>query len=317
MTLAAGVHRREPEECVTLIERQSPSLAARPAPAEGTAGEQPGATLRRWALGLLWSLRPPRLYGVPATLVMLARHYAGLGLSPGVLPDPDRALTNPDGLVGICTDLSVPALMAAYAKGMFPFAHVGPQKWWAPAERMVCRPQDVHVSKTVRRLLRLKQFEVTFDTAFGAVIRACAEPRPGRPGLTWIRPDIIAAYRALHDAGYAHSVEVWDRAGNLVGGLYGVAVGNVFVTESMFARQADASKIGLITLSAHLQNWGFVLNDAKRDSGHLRNLGFAPMKRGTFNALMAEASRAPGRPGQWAVDKSIDIFHWNPLAVPV
>jgi leucyl/phenylalanyl-tRNA--protein transferase len=91
----------------------------------------------------------------------------------------------------------------------------------------------------------------------------------------------------------------------------------VFVTESMFARQADASKIGLITLSAHLQNWGFVLNDAKRDSGHLRNLGFAPMKRGTFNALMAEASRAPGRPGQWAVDKSIDIFHWNPLAVPV
>jgi leucyl/phenylalanyl-tRNA--protein transferase len=305
------------EEGVTLIERQSPSLAARPAPAEGTAGEQVSATPRRWVLGVMWSLKPPRLYGVPATLLMLAKHYAGRGLPHGALPDPDRALTNPDGLAGICTDLTVSALMAAYAKGLFPFAHVGPQKWWAPAERMVCRPQDIHVSKTVRRLLRLEQFEVTFDTAFGAVIRACAEPRPGRPGLTWIRPDIIAAYQALHEAGYAHSVEVWDHSGNLVGGLYGVAVGKVFVTESMFARQADASKIGLVTLSAHLQNWGFVLNDAKRESGHLRSLGFAPMKRDTFNALMAEASRAPGRSGKWAVDKSIDIFQWNPQAVPV
>jgi hypothetical protein len=122
-TLAAEVHRREPEECATLIERQSPSLTARPAPAERTAGEQPGATLRRWALGLLWSLKPPRLYGIPATLLMLARHYAGLGLSPGALPNPDRALTNPDGLAGICTDLSVPAL-AAYGKGLFPFAEM-------------------------------------------------------------------------------------------------------------------------------------------------------------------------------------------------
>jgi len=125
--------------------------------------------------------------------------------------------------------------------------------------------------------------------------------------LTWIRPDIIAAYEALHDAGYAHSVEVWDHEGNLAGGLYGVAVGKAFITESMFARQADASKIGLITLSAHLQTWGFVLNDAKRDSGHLRSLGFTGMKRAEFNALMAEVSTAPGRPGKWAVDKSINV----------
>jgi leucyl/phenylalanyl-tRNA--protein transferase len=281
------------------------------------AGEPPGARLRRWALGLLWSLKPPRLYGVPATLVMLAKHYAGWDAAPGTLPDPDQALNHPDGLAGICTDLSVPTLMAAYARGLFPFAHVGPQKWWAPRERMVCRPEHIHISKTVRRLLRLDEFEVTFDTAFGAVIRACAEPRPGRPGLTWIRPDIIAAFEALHDAGYAHSVEVWDRGGNLVGGLYGVAVGKAFVTESMFARQADASKIGLITLSAHLQTWGFVLNDAKRESGHLRSLGFAPMPRSEFNALMAKAAGEPGRPGNWAVDKSIDVFQWNPRPATV
>jgi len=308
----------EPEDGVTLIDRQSRSLAARPASvAEGAAREQPGATLRRIVLGLLWSLKPPRLYGVPAMLTMLAKHYAGLGLRPGTLPDPDQALTCPDGLAGICTDLSVATLMAAYAKGLFPFAHIGPQKWWAPTERMVCVPEYVHISKTTRRLLRLKQFEVTFDTAFGAVIRACAEPRPGRPQLTWIRPDTIEAYEALHDAGYAHSVEVWERAGNLVGGLYGVAVGNAFVTESMFARQADASKIGLVALSAHLQKWGFVLNDGKRDSGHLRSLGFAPIPRSEFNALMAKASSEPGRPGPWAVDDSIDVFQWNPQAALV
>jgi leucyl/phenylalanyl-tRNA--protein transferase len=312
MALAASVHSCEPEDGVTLIDRQSPSLAARPASvAEGAAHESRGATLRRWILGLLWSLKPPRLYGVPATLALLAKHYAGLGLQPGALPDPDQALTYPDGLAGICTDLNVPTLVAAYAKGLFPFAHVGPQKWWAPRERMVLLSDHIHISKTVRRLLRLKQFEVTFDTAFGAVIRACAEPRSGRPGLTWIRPDIIAAYEALHDAGYAHSVEVWDRTGNLVGGLYGVAVGKAFVTESMFARQADASKIGLITLSAHLQKWGFVLNDAKRDSGHLRSLGFALMPRSEFTTLMARACSEPGRPGTWTVDTSIDVFQWN------
>jgi leucyl/phenylalanyl-tRNA---protein transferase len=306
------------EDGVTLIDRQSRSLAAAPASvAQGAARAQPGATVRRWALGLLWSLKPPRLYGVPATLAMLAKYYAGLGLPPGALPDPARALTHPDGLAGICTDLGVPTLMSAYAKGLFPFAHVGPQKWWAPRERMVCSPEDVHVSKTTRRLLRLKQFEVTFDTAFSEVIRACAEPRSGRPRLTWIRSDIIEAYEALHDAGYAHSVEVWDRVGNLVGGLYGVAVGRAFVTESMFARQADASKIGLITLSAHLQSWGFVLNDGKRDSGHLRSLGFTLMPRSEFNALMAKAASEPGRPGKWAVDDSVDVFQWNQQASTV
>ncbi len=303
---------------MTLIDRQSRSVAARAqSVAQGGANEPLGGMLRRWALGLLWSLKPPRLFGVPATLATLARHYAGHGLPAGALPDPDTALTHPDGLAGICTDLSVPTLMAAYAKGLFPFAHVGPQKWWAPSQRMVCSPDNVHIAKTTRRLLRLKQFEVTFDTAFDAVIRACAEPRAGRPRLTWIRPDIIEAYEALHEAGYAHSVEVWDRAGKLVGGVYGVAVGNAFVIESMFARQPDASKVGLITLSAHLQKWGFVLNDGKRDSGHLRSLGFTLMPRAKFNALMASASSESGRPGRWAVDKAIDIAQWTPKASPV
>jgi len=300
---------------VALIDGHSPSLAVQPAlDRHGAADDSLGGTVRRWVLGLLWSLKPPRLYGVPAMLAMLVKHYAGLGLPPGALPDPEKTLTYPDGLAGICTDLSVPTLMAAYAKGLFPFAHIGPQKWWAPRQRMVCFPKDVHISKTMRRLLRSRQFEVTFDTAFAAVIRACAEPRPVRPHITWIRPEIIAAYQALHAAGYAHSVEVWDRKGNLAGGLYGVAIGRTFVTESMFARQPDASKVGLITLGAHLQRWGFVLNDGKRDSGHLRSLGFTLMPRTKFNALMAKAGGEPSKPGRWVVDKSIDVSQWIPKA---
>ena len=274
----------------------------------------PRQTLQRWVLGLLWSLKPPRLYGVPATLLMLARHYTGLGPAPGTLPDPAQALRFPDGLAGICTDMSVPTLTAAYAKGLFPLAHIGPQKWWAPAERMISFPESVHISKNVRRLLRVEQFEVTFDTAFDAVIAACAEPRPERPHLTWIRPDIIAAYRALHEAGYAHSVEVWDRSGNLAGGLYGVAIGKAFFTESMFARQPDASKVAFIALSCHLQHWGFVLNDGKHDSPHLAKLGFRLMPKAEFNLLLTEACAEPGKPGRWTVEPQLDLSRWEPKA---
>jgi leucyl/phenylalanyl-tRNA---protein transferase len=278
------------------MDRAAPSASPAAVPVQRMELGGLRQTLQRWVLGLLWSLKPPRLYGMPATLLMLARHYAGLGLPPGVLPDPEQALRFPDGLAGICTDMSVPTLKAAYVKGLFPLAHVGSQKWWAPAERMVSFPDSVHISKNVRRLLRVKQFVVTF------------EPRPGRAHLTWIRP----AYQALHDAGYAHSVEVWDRSGNLAGGLYGVAIGKVFFTESMFARQPDVSKVGLVTLSCHLQKWGFVLNDGKRDSAHLAKLGFRPIPRSRFNALLAEACSQPGRQGRWAVDSSIDVAQWDP-----
>ena len=278
------------------------------------AGEGVAQKLQRWVLGLLWSLKPPRLWGVPATLSILAKHHAGFGLAAEALPDPETALRHPDGLAGICTDMSVPVLRAAYVKGLFPLAHIGPQKWWAPAERLVSFPGEVHIAKNVRRLLRSKQFVVTFDTAFEAVLAACAEPRPGRPHLTWIRPDIMQAYKALHEAGYAHSVEVWDRAGTLAGGLYGVAIGKAFFTESMFARQPDASKAGFVVLSYYLQRWGFAVNDGKRDSEHLRSLGFRLIPRKAFNALLAQACNAPGRPGPWTIDSTADIAEWQPEA---
>lgn len=268
----------------------------------------------RWVLGTAWALKPPRTLDVPATLGMVARHYLAPWTRPTRLPDPETALRRPDGLVGICDDMSVDTLLEAYARGLYPWCHIGPMKWWAPAERMVLAPEDFHIEKNLRRLLRNKRFQVTFDHAFEAVMRACGEPRPGRPALTWITPRVIVAYRALHEAGHAHSVEVWTPEGELAGGAYGVAVGRAFFTESQFTRARDSSKFGFAVLNCHLQHWGFVINDGKHWTGHLAQLGFALMPRRTFNAILAEACAAPGRVGRWAVDPALDVGRWEPKA---
>ncbi len=294
--------------------RQAQALP-RLAPRKQPPAALPAASLQRFVLGVLWSLKPPRLYGVPTTLAMVAKHYAGFGLRRGTLPDPGRALRWPDGVAGIAGELSVPVLRAAYANGLFPRAHIGPQKWWAPKERMALFIEDFHIEKTLRRRLKQQEFSVTFDQDFDAVIRACAEPRPGRLHVTWIRADIIAAFTRAFHAGLAHSVEVWDRAGELVGGAYGLSVGRVFFTESQFTRQRDASKVGFATLNCHLQRWGYVLNDGKLLTGHLSQMGFTLIPRGAFNALLAKACKEPGREGRWAVDPSFDVAGWNPTAM--
>ena len=157
--------------------------------------------------------------------------------------------------------------------------------------------EDFHIERNLRRRLKQKEFSVTFDRDFDAVIRACAEPRPGRLPLTWIRDDIIEAYTRAHHAGIAHSVEVWDEEGNLVGGAYGLAIGRVFFTKSQFSRKRDASKVGFATLNCHLQRWGFVLNDGKHLTGHLAQLGFTLIPRHSFNALLATACKEPSREG--------------------
>ena len=270
--------------------------------------------LRRWVLGAAWSLKPPRTLGVPAALWMAASHYSGLRDIEQGVPDPEKALTYPDGLAGICHDMGVESLMAGYRAGLFPFSHIGPRKWWAPGKRMVLALQNFHMAQRLRRRLRKKHFTVTFDRAFEDVVRSCSEPRPGRPNLTWITPDVIAAYTELHRAGHAHSVEVWDSEGNLAGGVYGVAAGRVFFTESQFTRQNDASKVGFATLNCHLQKWGFVLNDGKYHLPHLAQTGFELMPRSQFNALLVRYCQAEGRQGPWAVDDTLDAGNWDPKA---
>lgn len=273
--------------------------------------EPPADRLRRWALGLAWALKPPRTRDVPAVLYLLARHAMGLDRRDG-LPDSDTALSG--GIAGICADLEVDTLMAAYARGLFPFCHVGPQKWWAPRERMVLFFDEFRLERNLRRRLRNGHFQVTFDRDFRGVVGGCAELRPGRTPLTWISPDIVEAYCALFDAGHAHSVEVWDKEGTLVGGAYGVAVGRVFFTESQFNRVRDAAKAGFATLNCHLQRWGFLLNDGKHYTGHLDHVGFRLIPRAQFNAVLAAHAGTPARRGPWAVDPSLDVGNWEPRA---
>ena len=209
-----------------------------------------------------------------------------------------------------CTDLSVPGLRAAYARGFYPACGMGRHTWWAPAERMVLFIENFHVEPAVRRRLERKDFRVTFDQDFAAVVRACAEARSGR-----MAPPLIEAFNSAFDAGVAHSVEIWDRSGALAGGIFGLAIGRVFFTGDHFAGARDASKVGFVALNCHLQRWGYLLNDGKHLSGRLCQLGFLPVQRATFNALLAMACTEPGQEGRWAVDQTLTLAAWNPSAM--
>jgi leucyl/phenylalanyl-tRNA---protein transferase len=271
--------------------------------------ETPIETLRRWALGTAWTLKPDRIGTLPA----LVRLWAEDLVAPQCdLPDPERTL-NSAGLCGMVHDLSVSTLIEAYRRGLFTFAHFGPLKWLSLDERCVLQFEDFHFGKTARRLARLGRFEVTFDRDFDGVMKACAAPRAGKWHLTWITPRIMRAYAALHDAGHAHSFEVWNADGQLVGGGYGVAVGGVFFTESLFSRESDASKIGFAALNWHLARWGFTLNDGKWMNPVLGSMGFRLIPRAEFRRQLTHAAVAPGRLGRWGVETDMaTIAAWQP-----
>jgi leucyl/phenylalanyl-tRNA--protein transferase len=272
--------------------------------------ETPWEWIERHALGAAWALKPERIAGLPnLARLMLADLLAP---RPG-LPDPAAALARPDGLAGIARDLSVPALVEAYRAGLYPFCHIGPMKWWSPAERCVLLFDQQHIGRQVRRLMRLGRYSITFDRDFEGVIKACAGRRPGKWHLTWVTPPIMHAYAALFDAGYAHSFEVWNGAGELAGGGYGVAVGAAFVTESMFSRESGTSKIGFTVLNRHLARWGFAFNDCKRASRTLLYMGCRPIPRPDYLARLAIAAREPGRPGRWQAEEDTRaVAAWHP-----
>ena len=182
---------------------------------------------------------------------------------------PDPALAEDDGLLALGGDLSVKRLLLAYQNGIFPwYSDETPILWYAPHERFVLFPDALVISKSLRRVLRSGAFTVTVDTAFEKVIRACsAIPRSGQDG-TWIIPDMITAYTELHRQGHARSIEVWQNE-ELVGGLYGVAVGRVFCGESMFSLVSNASKVALV----HLCGMGYSLIDCQVYTAHLASMG--------------------------------------------
>ena len=200
---------------------------------------------------------------------------------PDAFPPVHQAFDEPSGLLAAGGDLSPERLEAAYRRGIFPwFSRGDPILWWSPDPREVLFPEALRVSKSLAKTLRSNRYRVTQDTAFAAVVAACAAPRARSPG-TWILPAMRAAYLALHQRGIAHSVETW-RGDELVGGLYGVRVGAVFCGESMFSRADDASKVALAWLAAGATAQGIRLIDCQLENPHLRSLGSQSMPRSEF-----------------------------------
>jgi len=206
--------------------------------------------------------------------------------------DPARAPAR--GPLHVGGELDFATLLAAYRHGVFPwYSEDEPVQWWSPNPRFVLPPGDLRVTDSLRKTMRKPGWTVTLDRAFERVMRACAAvPRPGQDG-TWITEEMIAAYVELHRRGHAHSVEVsWQ--GELVGGLYGVAIGRIFHGESMFHTRSDASKVGFVALVGRLRTAGFQLIDCQMPTAHLASLGAAPIRRAEFLATLArERDQAP------------------------
>ncbi|HAC69206.1 MAG TPA: leucyl/phenylalanyl-tRNA--protein transferase [Pseudomonas sp.] len=202
-------------------------------------------------------------------------------------PPLQQALREPNGLLAIGGDLSAARLVSAYRHGCFPWYQDGqPLLWWSPDPRTVLFPPDLHVSRSLAKTLRKTRFSVTYDKAFAQVIRACAGPRRDADG-TWITTEMQQAYGELHAQGWAHSVEVWD-GDQLVGGLYGIAMGKLFFGESMFSHADNASKIGFVTLVRDLAAWGFVMIDCQMQTAHLQSLGASSLPRERFADYLAK-----------------------------
>ncbi len=200
-------------------------------------------------------------------------------------PDVNQALRDPDGLLAIGGDLSSDRLMQAYRHGIFPWFNEGqPVLWWSPDPRCILEPSEIKVSRSLAKRIRRGDYVVTFNRAFASVIDGCASSRKG-VNETWITNDIREAYLNLHYRGYAHSVECWHD-GNVVGGLYGVAMGKVFFGESMFSHKTDASKVALVELAHKLEARNFRLIDCQVHSQHLQSLGAKPIHRELFIRML-------------------------------
>jgi leucyl/phenylalanyl-tRNA--protein transferase len=215
-------------------------------------------------------------------------------------PSPARA--DAEGLLALGGDLSVPRLVAAYRRGIFPwFAEGEPIAWYSPHPRTVLWTPELHVSRRLERTLRQQRFLVTLDRGFDAVIEACATVERRGQTETWITREMVTAYQALHREGLAHSAEAW-LGEQLVGGVYGVSVGRSFAGESMFHLVPDAAKVALVTLVRQLEAWGIHLFDCQLEAPHLRQLGARPWSRRRFLRELARTQRHPSRRGIWQLE---------------
>jgi leucyl/phenylalanyl-tRNA--protein transferase len=211
-------------------------------------------------------------------------------------PPVEKALKEPNGLLAAGGDLSAPRLLEAYRRGIFPWYSRGePLLWWSPDPRMVLHCAELKVSRSLDKNLRNKGYEVRVDTSFKQVLKGCSARK-----ATWLGAEMQAAYLDLHDAGHAHSFETWLE-GDLVGGLYGVAIGRMFYGESMFSLATDASKVALVQLVAHLKERGFPLIDCQVNTPLLASLGAREIPRRAFLRQVATLVNYPEPTGKWSL----------------
>lgn len=284
--------------------------APSPHPLPSYDGSAPSARLRQFALGMLYPLKPGRLGDAP----FLAAHIVADTLRRRQGPPSAADIrSRPAGYAGIAWDVSTPTVLEAARRGFYPHAHVGPMKWWSPAERAVMMLDQVHIAKRFRRTMRTSDAVLTFDLDFEQVLDACAAPRPGRTPLTWITPRAKELYLRLHREGHAHSVELRNADGALEGGLFGLTVGPVFSALSMFHTADNASKFAIVGLYHHLAEWGFTAVDHQVMSPWVETLGGTVLPRARFEALLKAPAPAAAAPGRWVARHSpIDTAGWQP-----
>lgn len=286
------------------------AAAARAARRDALFQESWNTWAQRWILGTAYALMPSRIAAFPHLVV----HTLVDALRGGTrIPDPARTKPTPDTFGGICRDVSAETVLAAGHLGFFPWCHCGPLKWWTREQRMVLFFNEHHIAKRLRRDMKKAPYRVTFDQAFEEVIAACAGHRSyNRHSLTWITPQIMRLYTDLFDQGHAHSFEVWDADGKLVGGGYGLSVGRVFMTESQFSVAPNTSKMGFAVLNYHLAKWGYVVNDGKDFTPTIEPMGFRLIPRAEYLAILQE-NAAGEHPGPWTVEASLaEVAEWDP-----
>ncbi len=214
-----------------------------------------------------------------------------------IFPHPSQA--NPDGLIGIGADLHPQRLLLAYQNGIFPWYSAGePVHWWCLTPRLVLFPSKIRISKSMKPYLKEGRFRYSFDTEFLSVMLNCKTVARKDQKGSWIHQDILEAFFALHQKGFAHSVEVWEDS-ELVGGLYGLAIGKMFCGESMFAKRPNASKVALIQLSKYLLEKGYHFIDCQQDTSHLRSMGAELIEKREFFLMLEENKEYPLHSENW------------------
>lgn len=225
---------------------------------------------------------------------------------------PSPELADPTGLLAIGGDLRPERLLLAYVNGIFPWYNRDePILWWSPDPRLVLFPSKLHISKRLMRTFRSNRFQITFDAAFERTIRACGESRLEKGEDTWLNEDMIQAYSKLHHMGFAHSAEAW-MDNQLVGGLYGVAIGQVFYGESMWTKVTDASKVAFVTLVQRLMEWDFQLIDCQVTTNHLMSFGAEEIPRRLFLKLLNKyirlSNKSPSKTWRNDSQRPVGVF---------